>query len=209
MTSIADTVPDIVYVGATVDNNAGKVLQDMRGVMGDEVIFLGPDGLINAAFVQGAGDAAEGAYITFAGYTPDELVRNRRGGCRLRQSDRGDPRSLARRIRGVLLRGDGGRIQAIDKVAEKDRTQDPRRPCSRPKASSASLAGPGVSPTRATRILPSSASAKVEGGTDYLPEDDRRRSITAASLERRASTVGPPFLLVSMVSGKVADQTGA
>jgi branched-chain amino acid transport system substrate-binding protein len=74
MTSIADKGPDIVMCGATVDNNAAKLLQDMRSIMGDDVIFLGPDGLNNAAFVQGAGDAAEGAYITFAGYTPDKLV---------------------------------------------------------------------------------------------------------------------------------------
>ena len=73
MTSIAAKNPDIVYVGATVDQNPAKVLQDMRSVMGDEVLFLGPDGLNNAAFVQGAGEAAEGAYITFGGYTPDKL----------------------------------------------------------------------------------------------------------------------------------------
>jgi branched-chain amino acid transport system substrate-binding protein len=48
--------------------NASKLLQDMRAVMpADEVSFLGPDGLINQAFVDAAGDAAEGAYITFAG----------------------------------------------------------------------------------------------------------------------------------------------
>ncbi|MCC6790324.1 MAG: branched-chain amino acid ABC transporter substrate-binding protein [Thermomicrobiales bacterium] len=76
MTSIADKAPDIVMVGATVDNNAAKLLQDMRGVMSvDDTMFLGPDGLINEAFVQGAADAAEGAYLTFAGYTPDELKK--------------------------------------------------------------------------------------------------------------------------------------
>jgi branched-chain amino acid transport system substrate-binding protein len=31
------------------------------------VTFLGPDGLINQAFVDGAGPAAEGAFITFGG----------------------------------------------------------------------------------------------------------------------------------------------
>jgi len=42
MISIADLGPDILYVGATVDNNAAKVLQDMRGVMSpDDVVFLG------------------------------------------------------------------------------------------------------------------------------------------------------------------------
>ena len=74
MTKIADTGPDIVYVGATVENNAAKVLLDMRSLMpADEVTFLGPDGLINQAFIDGAGDAAEGAFITFAGLPPAEL----------------------------------------------------------------------------------------------------------------------------------------
>ena len=76
MTSIANSGPDVLFVGATVDNNPAKLLQDMRGVMGEEVYFLGPDGLINEAFVQGAGDAAEGAYLTFGGFTPDELLKN-------------------------------------------------------------------------------------------------------------------------------------
>ncbi|MCA9858985.1 MAG: branched-chain amino acid ABC transporter substrate-binding protein [Thermomicrobiales bacterium] len=74
MTSIADKGPDIVYLGATVENNAAKILQDMRGVMGEEVIFLGSDGLNNQTFVDGAADAANGAWITFGGYTPDKLL---------------------------------------------------------------------------------------------------------------------------------------
>ncbi len=74
MTSIADKGPDIIYVGATVENNPAKLLQDMRGVMGEEVIYLGSDGQNNQAFVDGAGDAANGAYITFGGYTPDKLL---------------------------------------------------------------------------------------------------------------------------------------
>ena len=36
-------------------------------------MFLGPDGLINQAFIDGAGDAAEGAFVTFAGLPPAEL----------------------------------------------------------------------------------------------------------------------------------------
>lgn len=74
MTSIADKGPDIIYVGATVENNPAKLLQDMRGVMGEEVLYLGSDGQNNQAFVDGAGDAANGAYITFGGYTPDKLL---------------------------------------------------------------------------------------------------------------------------------------
>jgi branched-chain amino acid transport system substrate-binding protein len=75
MTKIADMAPDIVYMGATVDNNAPKVLLDLRSLMpADQVIFLGSDGLINQAFIDGAGDAAAGAFITFAGVPPAELT---------------------------------------------------------------------------------------------------------------------------------------
>jgi branched-chain amino acid transport system substrate-binding protein len=75
MTSIADKGPDIVYCGATVENNPAKLLQDVRSVMSvDDVIFMGSDGMNSQAFVDGAGDAAEGAYLTFGGYTPDKLL---------------------------------------------------------------------------------------------------------------------------------------
>lgn len=77
MTSIANAGPDILYVGATVENNAAKVLQDLRGVLSpDDTIFLGSDGLNSQAFVDGAGDAAESAYITFGGITPDRLLED-------------------------------------------------------------------------------------------------------------------------------------
>jgi branched-chain amino acid transport system substrate-binding protein len=68
VTKIADSGADIVYVGAIVNLNASKLMIDLRDIVStDEVAFLGPDGLANQAFVDGAGDAAEGAYITFAG----------------------------------------------------------------------------------------------------------------------------------------------
>jgi branched-chain amino acid transport system substrate-binding protein len=75
MTSIADKGPDILYCGATVENNPAKVLQDMRSVMSvDDVIYMGSDGQTNQAFVDGAGDAADGAWLTFGGYTADKLL---------------------------------------------------------------------------------------------------------------------------------------
>lgn len=75
MSRIASLGPDIVYCGAIVSLNTSKLLQDMREVMPDpnEVTFLGPDGLINQAFVDGAGEAAEGALLTFGGLPPEEL----------------------------------------------------------------------------------------------------------------------------------------
>jgi branched-chain amino acid transport system substrate-binding protein len=75
MTKIADTGPSLVYLGAIVNLNASKLLQDMRALMpADQVAFLGPDGLINQAFVEGAGEAAEGAHITYAGLPPQALT---------------------------------------------------------------------------------------------------------------------------------------
>ena len=75
MASIADKGPDLLYVGATVENNAAEVVTAMRDVMSvDDVMFLGPDGLNNDAFITGAADAAEGGWVTFAGYTPDKLL---------------------------------------------------------------------------------------------------------------------------------------
>lgn len=75
MASVVDAGPDVVMIGATVDNNAAKLLQDLRSVASaDDVTFIGPDGLINDAFVQGSGEAGEGAYLTFAGLTPDKLL---------------------------------------------------------------------------------------------------------------------------------------
>jgi branched-chain amino acid transport system substrate-binding protein len=118
MTSIADKEPDILYLGAIVNLNASKLLQDMRSVMGPEVMFLGPDGLINQAFVDGAGEAAEGAYMTFAGFPPDALT--------------GAGADYATRMTEILGHSPDAYavyayectvvvIQAIDRVGEKDR----------------------------------------------------------------------------------------
>ena len=74
MTKIADMGPDIIYLGATVENNTSKVVLDLRSLMPvDQVTCLLPDGLITSAFIEGAGDAAEGSFVTFAGFPPAEL----------------------------------------------------------------------------------------------------------------------------------------
>lgn len=131
MTSIAASGddgagPDILYVGATVDNNAAKVLQDMRGVMSaEDVTFLGPDGLNTQTFVQGAAGAAEGAFITFGGYSADKLielggpgadyttrVRERLG---MGEDEQPDAYAVYAYESMVVV------LQAIEKVGEKDR----------------------------------------------------------------------------------------
>ncbi len=74
MTKIASTGPQLLYLGAIVNLNASKLLQDFRGLLSpEETAFMGPDGLMNQAFVDGAGDAAEGAYITFGGLPANAL----------------------------------------------------------------------------------------------------------------------------------------
>jgi branched-chain amino acid transport system substrate-binding protein len=73
-TKIRGTSPDLVYFGGITQNNAGKLLKDLRGVLGDNVKFMGPDGIYEEAFLKDAGDAAEGAYITFGGVSPKKLT---------------------------------------------------------------------------------------------------------------------------------------
>ncbi len=73
-TKIANAAPDLVYISAIVNLNASKLVQDLRDLMAPEdTAIMGPDGLFNQAFVDGAGDAAEGMYITFAGLPANEL----------------------------------------------------------------------------------------------------------------------------------------
>jgi branched-chain amino acid transport system substrate-binding protein len=75
VTKIANSGADIVYLGAIVNLNASKLLLDLRDVLPvEDVHFLGPDGLNNQAFVDAAGDAAAGAYITFAGLPAPQLT---------------------------------------------------------------------------------------------------------------------------------------
>jgi branched-chain amino acid transport system substrate-binding protein len=119
MSGIADQGPDIVYLGAIVNLNASKLLQDLRDFMpADQVTFLGPDGLINQDFVDGAGEAAEGAYITFGGVPAGNLA--------------GPGADYAARMQEVLGHAPDAYatyayettvvvIQAIDKAAVKDR----------------------------------------------------------------------------------------
>lgn len=121
MTKIADAGPDLVYVGATVENNPSKVLLDMRSLMpADEVIFLGPDGLFTQAFIDGAGEAAQGAFLTFAGLPPGELA--------------GPGADFNARMTEILGHTPDAYstysydstvavIQAIDQVGQKDRTK--------------------------------------------------------------------------------------
>lgn len=120
-TKVASMAPDIVYMGAIVNLNPAKVLQDLRDQLSaDDCAFMGPDGIMNDAFVEGAGEAAEGAYITFGGLPSSalegpgavwaEMMKERVG----HEPDAYAAYSFECAV--VVL-------QAIDKVGEKDRAK--------------------------------------------------------------------------------------
>jgi branched-chain amino acid transport system substrate-binding protein len=75
MNKIADANPDAIYFGGIIENGAAQLIKDKvgAGMSNDEVLFIGPDGIFLDEFISQAGDAAEGAYVTFGGLPASEL----------------------------------------------------------------------------------------------------------------------------------------
>lgn len=73
-TKIRGQNPDLVYYGGITQNNAGKLFKDLRSVLGPDVKLMGPDGIYEQAFIDDAGDAGEGVYITFGGIGASKLT---------------------------------------------------------------------------------------------------------------------------------------
>lgn len=119
MTKIASSSPALLYLGAIVNLNASKLLQDFRDVLSpDDCAFMGPDGLLNQAFVDGAGEAAEGTYITFGGLPASALEGPGAVWAEMMQERVGhEPDAYAAYSFEVALVV----LQAIDTVGEKDR----------------------------------------------------------------------------------------
>ena len=65
---------DIVFFGGITPNNAGKLWQDLRDTLGQNFKLMGPDGILEQAFIDAAGPAAEGTYITFGGVPATKLT---------------------------------------------------------------------------------------------------------------------------------------
>ncbi len=76
MNRIAQSNPDAIYFGGIIENNAAQLLKDKvgAGMNNEDVLFIGPDGIFVDEFIAQAGDAAEGAYITFGGLPESELT---------------------------------------------------------------------------------------------------------------------------------------
>jgi branched-chain amino acid transport system substrate-binding protein len=75
MSQIAQTNPDAIYFGGITQNNAGQLVNDKvgAGMPNENVIFMGPDGIFEDAFLDAAGNSGEGIYVTFGGLPGSEL----------------------------------------------------------------------------------------------------------------------------------------
>ena len=75
MERIAPLQPDAIYFAGVTDNNAGQIVIDKvgSGMSNEDVMFMGSEGIFEEAFLEAAGGAAEGSYITFSGLPASEL----------------------------------------------------------------------------------------------------------------------------------------
>jgi branched-chain amino acid transport system substrate-binding protein len=75
MAQIAQLNPDAIYFAGITDNNAGQIVIDKvgAGMSNEDVMFMGSEGILEEAFIEAAGGAAEGSYLTFSGLPASEL----------------------------------------------------------------------------------------------------------------------------------------
>src|ERR687885_400120 len=73
-TKIKATGADGVFLGGLICENGGKLVKDLRSVLGNDVTLIAPDGFTPiSAVVEGAGPAAEGMYVSVAGQPNENL----------------------------------------------------------------------------------------------------------------------------------------
>ena len=73
-TQIKQSGADSVFLGGLICENGGKLIKDLKSVLGSKVTLLGPDGFTPiSAVVSGAGNASEGMYISVAGEPNEKL----------------------------------------------------------------------------------------------------------------------------------------
>ena len=64
-----------MFVGGLLDSNVARVIQDLRERLGKDVAILGPDGLTPLPlFVEQAGEAARGVYVSLAGVVTERCL---------------------------------------------------------------------------------------------------------------------------------------
>jgi branched-chain amino acid transport system substrate-binding protein len=73
-TKIKQSGADAVFLGGLICENGGKLVKDLRSVLGSNVTILSPDGFTPiSAVVDGAGTASEGQYVSVAGQPNENL----------------------------------------------------------------------------------------------------------------------------------------
>ncbi len=73
-TKIKQSGADAVFLGGLICENGGKLVKDLRSVLGNNVTILSPDGFTPiSAVVDGAGTASEGQYVSVAGQPNENL----------------------------------------------------------------------------------------------------------------------------------------
>jgi branched-chain amino acid transport system substrate-binding protein len=73
-TKIKQSGADSVFLGGLICENGGKLIKDLRTVLGSDVTILSPDGFTPiSAVVDGAGTASEGQYVSVAGQPNENL----------------------------------------------------------------------------------------------------------------------------------------
>ncbi len=118
MTNIRSKSPDLIYFGGITENNAGKLVQDMRAAGMTDVKFMGPDGIFTEGFIDAAGAAAEGAYATFGGLPASQLKgKGAEWYQRFKQQYNEDPEAYA----VYAYEAASVALNAIDRAGKKDR----------------------------------------------------------------------------------------
>jgi branched-chain amino acid transport system substrate-binding protein len=73
-TQIKQTGADAVFIGGLICENGGKLIKDLRSVLGPNVTFIAPDGFTPiSAVVSGAGNASEKMFVSVAGQPNEKL----------------------------------------------------------------------------------------------------------------------------------------
>jgi branched-chain amino acid transport system substrate-binding protein len=73
-TKIKQSGADSVFLGGLICENGGKLIKDLRSVLGTDVTLITPDGFTPiSAVVEGAGTAAEDVYVSIAGQPNENL----------------------------------------------------------------------------------------------------------------------------------------
>lgn len=72
--TIAATDADLVYFGGITQNSAGQLWQDLDAILPDGTKLMGSDGIYEQAFLDAAGSARNGTFVTFGAIPPAKLT---------------------------------------------------------------------------------------------------------------------------------------